>query len=146
MLNIPQNIGIDELLGMLEFSEERQAKFNSMQDITPAEYPIFVTITEVLRLIDGCLKEPFLKRGEKRELKKEVSLGIEEEGKYFHVKNLKQKGYRRARLIDFDYFREVFWSTKGKKFKAVKSGGLYWREIMTYIKGSASSHAEQEGK
>lgn len=83
VLNIPEGIGIDELLKILEFSEDREVKFNTMSDIPPEEFPIFVTTNEVLKLIDGCLNEPFLKRGVKGEIEKELKLGFKEAGMHF---------------------------------------------------------------
>lgn len=72
-------------------------------------------------------------------------MGFEEGEKSFQVKNMKYKGYRRAKLVDYAFFKSAFWERKSKKYKEMKSAELYWREFMTYIKGSANAYKEGEG-
>ena len=81
--------------------EEDSLKFHQLADIPSDAFPLFMSIAEVLRLIDGCLKEPFFKRGEKGWIQEQIKPEFNEEDKHFEIKNLKSQGYRKARLVDF---------------------------------------------
>lgn len=122
-----------------------------------ADYPLFIPILPILRMIDSTLDEPFFARNKDGKL-----ITDELDVDFYSQRNcdylVRKKAYERIliskvnskvskeslnmKLLSYETFEKIFWKEQKKNFYFL-SPLTVWCEIMSFIKGSVVSF---EGK
>ncbi|KAM3130707.1 hypothetical protein pb186bvf_017215 [Paramecium bursaria] len=128
-------------------ARQRELRQQSLLQFKDSDFPIFLSIKELILLFDNCLNQPYLQNERFLMEENQNDHAGWQVGETHQIKLLLDDGrFKIVRIIevDYQYFKTIFWPTIQNQLKKQQNNESYknliWTQIYSYIKGSEFSH------